>query len=199
MLENKEIQKVGSDKVKHVDVRVLAASHKALDKQVAQGLFREDLYYRLNVIPLTSPALRERSSDIPLLVKYFSHQIAKRLGVQAKQIDPNCYQILKKYAWPGNIRELQNVIERMVILSGHRIEMADIPAEIALYDESDIDANEDFSLKDFNRMAEREFIVKKLKHYGGNITKTAEALQIDRSHLHKKLDQYGIKKTSSFT
>lgn len=193
-LENFEIQKVGSDKITKVNVRVLAASHKDLKQQVAKGNFREDLFYRLNVIPLNSPPLRERSEDIPLLVNHLLGQLCKRNGLAIKEIEPQCYPILRRYYWPGNVRELANTLERMLILSGQRIELDDIPFEIASAQHTLLLDDEEVSLKAFRQKMERQLLIQKLKQYQGNISQVARALQIDRTYLHKKLNDYEIKR-----
>ena len=197
-LENKEIQKVGSDKVTKVDVRLLAASHKDLKQLVSQGLFREDLFYRINVIPLKSPSLRERASDIPLLVNHFIKLLCQRNGCATKTIDPKCYALLSRYTWPGNIRELLNTVERMVIMGGTKLMPTDIPDEIAAKKQPLLINNEDLSLKEFRQLMERELLIKKLKQYQGNITQVAKVLLIDRSYLHKKLVEYKIKRNQHF-
>jgi two-component system nitrogen regulation response regulator NtrX len=197
VLEAKEIQKVGSDKITKVNVRLLAASHKNLRAQIKLGLFREDLFYRINVIPLHSPALRERSSDIPLLVNHLVGVLCKHHGFAKKPIDPSCYPVLSQYSWPGNVRELLNTLERMLIMSDDKLTKADIPAEIAC-DNNDFIVADDLSLKEFRQQMERELLIKKLKQYQGNITKVAKSLAIDRTYLHKKLAQYDIKRDQHF-
>lgn len=198
VLENKEIQKVGSEKVSQVDVRLLAASHKDLSTLIRQGLFREDLYYRLNVIPIKSPALRERRTDIPLLVNHFVEQLNKRNGLNPKSIASECYPILSQYDWPGNVRELLNTVERMLIMGGSRLTKSDIPEEISRNNNVLAIEEEDLTLKAFRMKTERELFIKKLQQFGGNITQVAKSLDIDRSYLHKKLSQYEIKRTKDF-
>jgi len=128
-LQSGEISRVGSEHVIHVDVRILAATNKDLSKAVEQGLFREDLFFRLNVFPLRSPSLRERLEDIPLLANAFMHQFAKENGIRAKPIDADVLRVLGARTWPGNIRELKNVVERMAILSGDRVTIAELPED----------------------------------------------------------------------
>ena len=197
VLENKEIQKVGSEKLTKVDVRLLVASHKDLKKQVQLGLFRADLYYRLNVIPLRSPALRERASDIPLLINYFIEQISKKHGIRKKTISPECYLVLSRYSWPGNVRELINTLERMLIMGGDKLTIADIPSELRnKKQENNLD--DGLSLKEYRQQMERKLLIKKLQEFDGNISKVAKSLSIDRSYLHKKLSLYEIKRTKQF-
>ncbi|MBU2972088.1 sigma-54 dependent transcriptional regulator [Pseudoalteromonas sp. C2R02] len=196
VLESKEIQKVGSDKITKVDVRLLAASHKDLKLKVQQGEFREDLFYRINVIPIQSPSLRERQSDIPLLVNHFIGYLSKRNGFANKSIDPKCYSILSQYSWPGNVRELLNTIERMLIMGDDKLLISDIPDEISSKPNTIID--DELSLKEFRHNMERALLIKKLKQYKGNITHVAKSLVIDRTYLYKKLTQYNIKRNQNF-
>lgn len=198
VLESKEIQKVGSDRVTKVNVRLLAASHKNLKNLIKQGLFREDLYYRLNVIPIKSPSLRERRSDIPLLVNYFVERLCKSNGLGTKIMATHCYPILSQYDWPGNVRELLNTIERMLIMGGDKLTKADIPDDISTKKHLPVIEDDGLSLKEYRIRMERELLIKKLKQFGGNITQVAKALEIDRSYLHKKLTQYEIKRTQNF-
>ncbi|PAJ74782.1 hypothetical protein CJF42_08870 [Pseudoalteromonas sp. NBT06-2] len=196
VLESKEIQKVGSDEITKVNVRLLTASHKNLKKMVDSGEFRQDLYYRINVIPLTSPSLRERKSDIQLLVNHFFNVISKRLGLVQKQIDPKCYTVLSEYHWYGNVRELVNTVERMLIMGPDIITLADLPNEVFIKENSEDTESEKQTLKEYRHHMERKFIVEKLKLYNGNITKVAQILAIDRTSLHKKINQYNIQRNS---
>ncbi len=198
VLENSEIQKVGSDKISKVDVRILAASHKDLKQQVNEGNFREDLFYRINVIPLKSPPLRERTSDIPLLVNQLVNVLCKRNGFAQKPIDKNVYPALSSYAWPGNVRELLNTLERMLIMSDDKLTKDDIPAEIFSQSSTTQIADEGLTLKEYRNTMERELLVSRLKHYKGNITHVAKSLGIDRTYLHKKLAQFDIKRAQEF-
>jgi len=198
VLESKEIQKVGSDKITKVDVRLLAASHKDLKLKVQQGEFREDLFYRINVIPIQSPSLRERQSDIPLLVNHFIGYLSKRNGFANKSIDPKCYSILSQYHWPGNVRELLNTIERMLIMGDDKLLISDIPDEISSKPNTINIIDDELSLKEFRHTMERELLIKKLKQYKGNITHVAKSLVIDRTYLYKKLTQYNIKRNQNF-
>lgn len=198
VLESKEIQKVGSDKITKVDVRLLAASHKDLKLKVQQGEFREDLFYRINVIPIQSPSLRERQSDIPLLVNHFIGYLSKRNGFANKSIDPKCYSILSQYSWPGNVRELLNTIERMLIMGDDKLLISDIPDEISSKPNTINIIDDELSLKEFRHHMERALLIKKLKQYKGNITHVAKSLVIDRTYLYKKLTQYNIKRNQNF-
>ena len=198
VLESKEIQKVGSDKITKGDVRLLAASHKDLKLKVQQGEFREDLFYRINVIPIQSPSLRERQSDIPLLVNHFIGYLSKRNGFANKSIDPKCYSILSQYSWPGNVRELLNTIERMLIMGDDKLLISDIPDEISSKPNTINIIDDELSLKEFRHHMERALLIKKLKQYKGNITHVAKSLVIDRTYLYKKLTQYNIKRNQNF-
>ena len=130
VVQSGEMQKIGSEEAITVDVRVLSGTHKDLKQQVAARLFREDLYYRLNVVPIRVPSLRERADDIPLLAQFFAHRVCEKNNIKHKAIDDEVLSELKRYPWPGNVRELQNVMERIVTMSGERISLLDIPEEI---------------------------------------------------------------------
>ncbi len=199
VLESKEIQKVGSDRMIPVDVRVISASHKNLHKLVDEGLFRQDLFFRLSIIPIESPALRDHASDISLLANYFVSEICTRNGFANKKIDPKCFDRLSAYSWPGNVRELRNIIERMVILSGDRITLGDIPVEICGSPTSNqLSDGGQLTLKAYREGLEAEYIRQNLKRYAGNISKVALALDIDRTHLYKKMKAYGIERKQTF-
>jgi two-component system nitrogen regulation response regulator NtrX len=197
-LENKEIQKVGSEQVSKVDIRLLAASHKDLKTLVEVGQFREDLYYRLSVIPIHSPSLRARQTDIPLLANYFIYQICQRHGLKNKTIESSCLSMLTHYHWPGNVRELHNAIERMLIMGGETLNNSDLPSEIMYSTSQSPVSNEQLTLKEHLRHVERELIIERLREYRGNITKVAASLALDRSYLHKKLTHHAIKRDHNF-
>jgi len=197
VLEEQKIERVGGTVTINIDVRVIAASNKALDKEIESSAFREDLFYRLNVIPIEVPPLRERSEDIPLLCEYYINIFCSENGKKYKKITREALNSLKMYKWPGNIRELKNVIERLVIMvPHHEIDLTDIPA---LYKKELIpsfDLSEDVlvaeSLKTAKDNFERIFIVNKLKDNNWNISKTAEVLKVERSNLHRKMKLLGI-------
>lgn len=197
VIENKEIQKVGADKTTKVDVRLIAASHKDLKKQVQLGLFRADLFYRLNVVPLVSPPLRERGSDISLLVNYFIEQLVRKNGLKARTISPDCYAIFSQYYWPGNIRELINTLERMLIMGGDKLSKMDIPNEI-VGNSTDKSIGKNLSLKEYRQQMERSLLIEKLQEFNGNISQVAKSLSVDRSYLHKKISLYDIKRDHTF-
>ena len=195
VLEEGEVQKVGSNKLGKVDVRVIAATNKDLKKEIQDNNFREDLYFRLNVVPLFSPALREKKEDIPLLIEYFSQLMAADNNFKQKKFSEDAVNAMMKYPWKGNIRELKNVIERLIISTdGNTIDKKHLPeeirGEIRIYLP---DAKGIKNLKEFRDLAEKEFILSKLRENSWNISQTARVIDTPRSNLYKKLEQYGIK------
>ena len=198
VLEEGEVQKVGSNKVAKVDVRVIAATNKDLKRAIQAGQFRDDLFFRLNVVPLTSPALRDKKEDIPLLVEYFSKVFAEENNFKRKSFAPEALQVLTAYSWKGNVRELRNIVERLLIMSDHDIiGRADLP-EYLRGESAPVHPPPSGmrTLKEFRDLSEREFIVFKLKENGWNISQTARAINTPRSNLYKKLTQFGIKITA---
>jgi two-component system nitrogen regulation response regulator NtrX len=199
VVQSGEMQKVGSEEATTVDVRVLSGTHKDLKNQVAAGLFREDLYYRLNVVPIRVPSLKERPDDIPLLARFFAHRVCEKSNVKDKAIDDDVLSELKRYRWPGNVRELQNVIERMVTMSGERISPLDIPEEIAAIEDYAGERHAGSALREFRDQAERDFILATLKRNLGNISQSAIELGVGRSYLHRRLAVLGIAKKDWFS
>ncbi len=207
-LQSGEISRVGSEKAIAVDVRVLAATNKDLELEVKEGRFREDLYFRLNVVPIVTPTLRERSGDIPLLVTSFLRDFCRDNGLKEKPIDAEAIALLSERPWPGNVRELRNVVERMVILSGDTITVDDVPGEGRLGvpdDRSDGKASSDLlemrdadgnrlTLREFRNQAERDYILATLDQVSWNISKAATMLGVERTNLHKKMRTYGIRR-----
>lgn len=194
ILQEKKFERVGGNKVIDMDVRVLAATNKDLEKEMEAGRFRQDLYYRLHVIPLTVPTLRERKEDIRPLVERFLLDFALKEGEPKKVITDDAIKLLMQHDWPGNVRELKNIIERLIILTpADEITAKDIPFLNARIDNSEtltappVSAAAADSLKDAKMDFERQFIIKKLEENEGNISKTAEAIGLERSNLHKKL------------
>lgn len=194
ILQEKKFERVGGNKLIDMDVRVLAATNKDLEKEMEAGRFRQDLYYRLHVIPLTVPALRERKEDIRLLAERFLLDFALKEGEPKKAITDDAIRLLMQHDWPGNVRELKNIIERLIILTpADEITAKDIPFLNARIDNSEtltappVSAAAADSLKDAKMDFERQFIIKKLEENEGNISKTAEAIGLERSNLHKKL------------
>ena len=190
VIETQEFQRVGGNKNIKVDVRIISATNKDLAEEVKNGNFREDLFFRLNVIPIKVPALRERTEDIPLLVDHFLEMLAAEYGQQKKDISPEALSALQKHTWPGNIRELRNVLERQVIMTPSKtITHFDILT-------SETPQSDYFSfsvLKDARDAFEKDFITRKLEENGWNISKTADVLDIERSNLHRKIKAYDIK------
>jgi len=186
-LQSGEIQRVGAERPTLVDVRVLSGTHKDLKAAVAEGRFREDLYYRLNVVPLRVPALRERTDDIPLLVNFLMKRLGERNNLRVKPLDDDVFDELKRHDWPGNVRELQNVLERLLIMSGERITTLDLPEEI-LSGNNRADAPATVSaLKEFRDRAERDHIIATLRRHNGNVSQAALELGVGRTYLHKRL------------
>ncbi len=190
VIETQEFQRVGGNKNIKVDVRIISATNKDLSEEVKRDAFREDLFFRLNVIPLKVPALRERPDDIPVLVEYFLESFALEYGQQPKKIAPEAVKILQKQVWPGNIRELKNVLERLVIMTPSK---TITPGDLFVPDAKRADYFAVDSLKDARELFERDFIAKKLEENAWNISKTSEVLDIERSNLHRKIKAYDIK------
>jgi two-component system nitrogen regulation response regulator NtrX len=192
-LQEQEFNRVGGNEQIRVDVRVIAASNKNLPDEIKKGSFREDLFYRLNVIPLQVPPLRERREDIPLLISHFIEELSLEQGLKAKELSPEAMEILKRYPWPGNIRELKNIVERlMIMIPGPRVEAADIPAFLESQDIPDGPLHSSGSLREARNAFERRFILERLQANRYNIQKTAEELQIERTYLYRKLKYLGI-------
>lgn len=193
------ITRVGGDRTISVDVRVIAATNKDLNEAIEDKTFRQDLFDRLNVIPIHVPPLRERRQDIPVICNYVLEKQAKRNGVPAKAFTPDAMDLLRQYDWRGNVRELYNVIERLLILaSGPKIEGRDVELFVTPYSrKSDaigglLEKYNDFS--EFRDMAEKLFIERKLQQFDWNISRTAEEIGIQRSHLYNKISKYGIER-----
>jgi two-component system nitrogen regulation response regulator NtrX len=200
VLQEQRIEPVGGAASITVDVRVIAATNKRLEEEIRKGTFREDLYFRLNVIPFEVAPLRERREDLPLLARHFIAQFSGEYGKRPKELTPEAMELLTAQLWPGNVRELRNIIERLVIMTpGDRIEARHLPAPLlgslipndggspaagALADfPSLLAAREDF---------EKRYIWKKYQECAGNMSRTAEALQVERSNLYRKMKGYGL-------
>jgi two-component system nitrogen regulation response regulator NtrX len=201
VLQDGEVTRIGGSKPHRVDVRVLAATNKTLEDEIAAGRFREDLFYRLNVVPLHVPPLRDRREDIPLLAQHFALLLAQREGAPSRTLDPTALETLQRFEWPGNVRELRNAIERLMILAaGPRITAADVARltggrppdasglgsllECRTYDE-------------FKSAAERAFLLHKLREMDWNVSETARVLGMPRSNLYKKIERYGLAREGS--
>jgi two-component system, NtrC family, response regulator AtoC len=193
VLEAREFERVGGNKTIQTDVRVIAATNRDLKKMVAEGKFREDLYFRLNVISLKLPALRSRKEDIPLLAAHFLKEYSRENSKKIKDLTPDVLQVLQGYSWPGNIRELRNVINRMVVLArGDRLQLRDVPPEVKEV-RSDGVATSDAATLDLAEM-ERQFIRKALERTNGVISRAAILLGISRRTLHRKLKEPEVQK-----
>lgn len=193
VIEEQAFERVGGSKKIEVNVRLIAASNKDLEQEIKDGNFREDLFYRLHVIPFEAPPLRERTEDIPLLAEHFLNALCHRNGKKPKRLSKQALQALSEHSWPGNVRELKNIMERMVIMvPGEVIQLEHIPPSVANPVSSPTTWTESGSLKEAREQFEREFLLHKLKENNGNIAQTARQLKIERSHLHRKLKSYGI-------
>ncbi|HUB33725.1 MAG TPA: sigma-54 dependent transcriptional regulator [Bryobacteraceae bacterium] len=185
-LEEQRFEPVGAGGFVQVDVRVIASTNKKLDEEIERGNFREDLFYRLNVIPFFVPPLRDRREDIPLLADHFLAEFTTAYGRKPKELTPEAYELLAGYHWPGNVRELKNLIERIVILNPQvRVDARHIP--LSARRPADRPLDRFGSLQEVREAAEREYILKKLEETGGNITRTAELLGLERSNLYRKM------------
>jgi len=192
-LEEQRFEAVGASEWTQVDVRVVAATNKTLEQEIERGNFREDLFYRLNVIPFHMPPLRERVEDIPLLADHFLREFTMAYGRKPKELTPSAYQVLQEYHWPGNVRELKNLIERIVILNPQvRIDARHIPLQTTRRSSADRATERFASLQEVRETAEREYILKKLEETNGNVTRTAELLGLERSNLYRKMKTLGI-------
>ncbi len=198
VLEEGEVQKVGSSRISKVDVRVIAATNKDLPAEIREGRFREDLYFRLNVVPLHSPPLRERPEDIPLLVDYFTRTFAEENNFRPRTFSADALEAMTRHAWKGNIRELKNVVERLMIMTDRdTIERGDLPEPLRGTSGATLpEASGVKTLREFRDLAERDFLLAKLEANGWNISQTAREIDTPRSNLYKKLEQYGIKVTA---
>ncbi len=198
VLEEGEVQKVGSSRISKVDVRVIAATNKNLREEMQEGRFREDLFFRLNVVPLYSPPLRERKEDIPLLVDYFSRSFAEENNFKAKAFSKEALQAMMSDPWKGNVRELKNTVERLMIMTDRdTIEARDLPQAVREEREEALPAPGGVkTLREFRDVAEKDFILAKLEANNWNISQTAREIDTPRSNLYKKLEQYGIKITA---
>jgi len=196
ILQEQRFERVGGNRTIKVDARVIAATNKNLEEEIAKGTFRDDLYFRLNVIPIRVSPLRERVDDIQELVDEFLDEFSIDAKKDRKFLSHEALELLKKYTWPGNIRELKNLVERMAIMyTGKVIDAKDIPPPFntSRIKEKKLDSSFSFdTFKEAREMFEKDFIANKLAQFGGNISKTAEAIGIERSNLHKKIKAYGL-------
>jgi two-component system nitrogen regulation response regulator NtrX len=193
ILQERNFERVGGTEKISVDVRVVAATNKNLEEEMRKGNFREDLYYRLNVIPFYIPPVRERAEDIALFVDYYFREFSLDTGKEVPAIDPDAMKALINFDWPGNVREIKNLVERLVIMATSGVITLD---DLPHYFRGTQHVHEQSlfvpTLKEAKRDFEKEFILRKLQEFGGNMAKTAEAIGIERSHLYRKVKSYGI-------
>jgi len=197
VLQDGVVTRIGGSKPTRVDVRVLSATNKNVEAEIAAGRFREDLYYRLNVVPIHVPPLRERREDIPLLVAHFIGQLTQHGGITPRAITDDAITRLSQLEWPGNVRELRNTIERLLILSsGPRITGDDVDRLVgrrAAGAEGGLGSLLDIStFEEFKHAAERAYLLAKLRAFDWNVSETARALAMPRSNLYKKIERYGL-------
>jgi len=198
VLQEGEVERLGSSRTIKVDVRVIAATNKDLEEEIGKGTFREDLYFRLAVIPIYVPPLRERRDDVPLLVRHFVDLFSRDNNFRPKRVTPAAMEVLQRYRWKGNIRELRNTLERLIIMTPNDVvDVADLPESLrveapARSVEAGGDPVKAGTLREHKELSERQFLVLKLRETGWNISKTAELIDTPRSNLYKKLEQYRI-------
>ncbi len=191
-LEEQRIEPVGSNQSIHVDVRVIAATNKNLEQEITRGAFRQDLFYRLNVIPFFVPPLRDRLQDIPVLARHFLNEFSAAYGKKPRELSDAAMEILVRYPWPGNVRELRNLVERLVIICPQpRIEPHHLPPEL-FRGVAEAPQQPYSTLHEARSAYEREFILRKLQENRWNMTQTAAALGLERSHLYRKMKSLGI-------
>jgi two-component system, NtrC family, nitrogen regulation response regulator NtrX len=200
VLQEGEVERLGSARTIKVDVRVIAATNKDLEQEIEKGSFREDLYFRLSVIPITVPPLRDRRDDIPLLVRHFADLFSREHNRKPQRFTHAALDFMKQARWKGNVRELRNTVERLIIMTpGETIDVDDLRDIVRVETRSAAPDNEKErpgTLREFKEVAERAFLVEKLREHNWNISKTAEVIGTPRSNLYKKLEQYGISQES---
>lgn len=199
VIQEGEFERVGGNQTKKIDVRIIAATNRNLPEMIEKGLFREDLYYRLNVVPITSPPLRQRKSDIPLLIDHFTKEMALELAQKPKRFEAEALQLLMDYDFPGNVRELRNIIERIYLLTDREQPTADeLRRLIAIKDLGEKDTadfwNETVDFREKRKEFERRYLEKQLDKHDGNISRTAEALGMQQGNLSRKLAELDIKR-----
>lgn len=193
ILQEHKFYRVGGEEPIEVDVRVIAATNKNLEEEIKAGRFREDLYYRLNVVPLRVAPLRQRREDVPVLIDYFGDQFLRNNGYKRKEFTVAALERMQAHGWPGNVRELRNFVERVYILTpGDEVDVHDL--KFAGLSESPDPASADgiMSFREARSRFEKEFLINKIGENGGNISKTAETIGLERSYLHRKIKSYGI-------
>ena len=200
VLQEGEVERLGSARTIKVDVRVIAATNRDLEQEIEKGTFREDLYFRLSVIPILVPPLRDRREDIPPLVRHFADLFSRDNNRRPQRFTPAALEYLQKARWKGNVRELKNTVERLIIMTpGESVDVDDLRDVVRLEAKaagSDNEKDPPGTLREFKESAERAFLVGKLRENNWNISKTAEVIGTPRSNLYKKLEQYGIAQES---
>jgi two-component system nitrogen regulation response regulator NtrX len=199
VLQEREVRPVGASRTQRIDVRVISASHRKLEDEVTAGRFREDLFYRLNVVPVTIPSLAERRDDIPTLVDHFFARFAADQGVPPPEVTPEAVAALQSYEWPGNVRQLRNVVERTIILTPRdrlaRIEADMLPTEVIsgrISGDNGMPSLMGVPLREARENFEREYLKVQIKRFSGNISRTASFIGMERSALHRKLKLLGM-------
>jgi two-component system, NtrC family, nitrogen regulation response regulator NtrX len=193
VLQEGEVERLGSARTIKVDVRVIAATNKDLEQEIEKGTFREDLYFRLSVIPIRVPPLRDRREDIPALVRHFADLFSRDNNRRPPRFTPAALEYLQRARWKGNVRELKNTVERLIIMTpSEGVDVDDLRDIVRLEAKPAGTDNEKGTLREFKETSERAFLVGKLRENGWNISKTAEVIGTPRSNLYKKLEQYGI-------
>jgi two-component system nitrogen regulation response regulator NtrX len=196
VLQEGEVERLGSARTIKVDVRVIAATNKDLELEIEKGTFREDLYFRLSVIPIRVPPLRDRRDDIPALVRHFADLFSRDNNRRPQRFTPAALDYLQKARWKGNVRELKNTVERLIIMTPGEVIDVDDLRDIVRIDTrpsgAEAEKERPGTLREFKESAERTFLVGKLRENNWNISKTAEVIGTPRSNLYKKLEQYGI-------
>ena len=195
VLQEGEVERLGSARTIKVDVRVIAATNRNLEEAIDDDTFREDLYFRLSVIPIQVPPLRDRSEDIPRLVAHFADRFCRENNFRPKQFTPPAVDLMTRDRWRGNVRELRNTVERLMVMTpGETIDTAEVRGVLRSEPKGGVaDPARAATLREFKEVAERAFLVGKLREYGWNISKTAEEIDTPRSNLYKKLEQYQIR------
>jgi two-component system, NtrC family, nitrogen regulation response regulator NtrX len=196
VLQEGEVERLGSSRTIKVDVRVIAATNKELEAEIERGNFREDLFFRLSVIPIRVPPLRDRREDIPPLVRHFADLFSREHNRRPQRFTPSALEYMQRARWKGNVRELRNTVERLIIMTpGDAIDVDDLRDIVRIESKPaapDNDKERPGTLREFKEVAERAFLVDKLREHNWNISKTAEVIGTPRSNLYKKLEQYGI-------
>jgi transcriptional regulator with PAS, ATPase and Fis domain len=192
VLQERTFERVGGVKTLSVDIRLVAASNRDLEKDVDDGRFRRDLYYRLNVVPLLLPPLRERQDDIPLLAAHFAGKAAQKYGQATPQLEPALIDVLQEYEWPGNVRELENLIERLVVLSNSPLLGLEFVPEKMLRVLPDANMSDESTLEGAVLVVKRRMIVNALQSEGGNKVAAAKRLGISRSYLHRLINEFDL-------